>query len=30
VDADGAVVGSVTADDVLARLAAARDGEDAA
>jgi osmoprotectant transport system ATP-binding protein len=30
VDGGGAVVGSVTADDVLARLAAARDGEDAA
>ncbi|MDT7564615.1 MAG: hypothetical protein QOG76_3239, partial [Pseudonocardiales bacterium] len=26
----GAVVGSVTADDVLSALAAARDGEDAA
>jgi len=30
VNAQGAVVGSVTADDVLTRLAAARDGEDAA
>ncbi|MDT7555710.1 MAG: osmoprotectant transport system ATP-binding protein [Pseudonocardiales bacterium] len=30
VDAAGAVVGSVTADDVLRALAAARDGEDAA
>jgi osmoprotectant transport system ATP-binding protein len=30
VDGTGAVVGSVTADDVLSALAAARDGEDAA